>query len=49
MTLVVTPRGRGRWHRFTVVIDKPMDLFAIHVGEVITLGAWKFRVVSVSP
>jgi hypothetical protein len=49
MTLVVTPRGRGKWHRFTVVIDKPGDLFAITVGEIITLGQWKFRVVSIAP
>ena len=49
MTLIVTPRGRGRWRRVTIQISKHGDLFAVHVGEIITIGMFIFRVCEVRP
>jgi len=47
MTLIVCPRGRGKWNHIRLVIDGPFDLFTFAVGEKLDLGGRCFWIIEV--
>lgn len=48
MTLKCMPIGRGNWNIWTITVDRS-DLYAVTVGEVVQMGAWRLRVVEILP
>lgn len=55
MTLILSPKGRGRWRRITMTLDAPADLFPalrnqpVAVGMVIQFAGLALRVCEVQP
>lgn len=53
MTLICCPKGRGNWHRITITVDAPADLFpalrdqSVSVGMVIQFAGLALRVCEV--
>jgi len=48
MTLIVCPRGRGRWNHITLKLEGPFDMLSFIVGEKLDLGRRQFWIVAVS-
>jgi hypothetical protein len=47
MTLIVKPKGPGNWHTYVVTCSRMPDLFTLKVGDIITMGPWKLRIIEV--